>query len=120
MLAGFFRGWKAAPSIEGHLQILRTSPYVVLALDESTGNVVGFIYAITDGLLNAYVPMLEVLSQFRRQGIGKDLVRRMLQELDKYYMVALLCDPELQPFYDSCGMIQATGRKRRNFTSKES
>ncbi len=52
---GFFDGW----------------PNVILAVDEESGNVIGFITAISDGVLPAY----------QGQGIGSELVRRMLEKL---------------------------------------
>ena len=56
---GFFVGWPHPPSPETHLRVLRGSAYVVLALDGE--QVVGYITAITDGVLAAYIPHLEVL-----------------------------------------------------------
>ena len=59
---------------------------------------VGFITAISDGVLSAFIPLLEVLPA-PGPGIGSELVRRMLSELEDFYMVDLVCDPELEPFY---------------------
>ena len=95
MLAGFFQSWKEALNVEGSLQILENSSNVNIALDESTGKFVGFINAITNDVLSAHVPMPEMLSLYRRQGIGKELVRKMLQALDEYHIVDLLCNREL-------------------------
>ena len=60
-LAGFFVGWPDPPSPETHLKILHASHAIVLAQDRS-GQVVGFINAVSDGILSAYIPLLEVLS----------------------------------------------------------
>jgi hypothetical protein len=51
-LRGFFVGWKEPLTPEEHLRLLRGSDAVVLARDESTGQVIGFITAITDGVLS--------------------------------------------------------------------
>ena len=91
-LAGFFVGWPKRPTPETHLKILQNSRHVVLAIDESTDNIVGFITAISDGVLSAYIPLLEVLPEYQGQGIGKELVRRILGLLSDYYMVDLTCD----------------------------
>ena len=74
-LHGFFAGWPNPPSPETHLRILQQSSHVVLAFEPS-GKVVGFITAISDGVLSAYVPLLEVLPPHRGRGIGTALVRR--------------------------------------------
>jgi predicted N-acetyltransferase YhbS len=67
--------------------------------------VVGFITAISDGVLSAYIPLLEVLKPYQGQGIGGRLVQRMLDQLNGYYMIDLLCDPELESFYARFGMV---------------
>jgi ribosomal protein S18 acetylase RimI-like enzyme len=95
-LVGFFAGWKNPPSPETHLKILEGSQDVVLAVDETSGIVVGFITAIGDGVLSAYIPLLEVLPEYRNQGIGSHLVRRMLDKLKNLYMVDVMCDQDIQ------------------------
>ena len=87
---------------------------MILAVDDATGNVVGFITAITDETLFAYIPLLEVLPEYRGRGIGSELVRRMLAKLEGMYAVDLLCDPDVQPFYERLGMMKACGMLRRN------
>lgn len=117
-LAGFFVGWPNPPSPETHLRLLHGSDFVVLAMDEAHDGgprVVGFITAITDGVLSAYIPLLEVLPQYQGRGIGGELVRRMLARLDHLYAADLLCDPELQPFYARLGLRPAVGMLARNY-----
>ena len=114
-LQGFFEGWPNKPSPETHLRLLESSDEVVLAVDEETGAVVGFITAITDRVLSAYIPLLEVLPQYRGRRIGRELVRRMLGRLDGLYMVDVLCDAHLVSFYERFGMRGATGAMLRNY-----
>ncbi len=114
-LNGFFVGWPNPPSPDKHLEILTKSDAIVLAIDETTGQVVGFITAISDGVLSAYIPLLEVLPEYQKQGIGAELVRRMLSKLNGLYMVDLLCDKELQPYYERFGMKPITAMMIRNF-----
>lgn len=113
-LHGFFVGWNNPPSPETHLELLKGSTHCVLALDGE--RVVGFITAITDTVLAAYIPFLEVLPEYQKHGVGSELVSRMLTQLDGQYMVDLLCDPDLQPFYAQFGMEKATGMMRRNYS----
>ena len=117
-LDGFFVGWPNPPSPEAHLRLLRGSAAVVLARDGEPGRdgrVIGFITAITDGVIAAYIPLLEVLPNYQARGIGGELVRRMLAKLADYYMIDLLCDAELQPYYERFGMRRATGMMARNY-----
>jgi len=117
-LKGFFVGWPNPPSPETRLKLIRNSDHAVLALDEETGNAVGFITAISDGVLSAYIPLLEVLPAYRGKGIGQELVRQMLSKLKGLYMVDVTCDPEAQPFYERLGMKKATGMMLRNYENQ--
>lgn len=114
-LSGFFVGWPNPPSPQRHLDLLRGSDHVVLAQDEADGAVVGFITAISDGVLTAYIPLLEVLPAYQGQGIGGELVRRMLERLRSLYAVDLLCDEDLQPYYARFGLRAAHGMLLRNY-----
>jgi len=113
-LQGFFVGWKNPPMPEKLLQVLHNSTYCVLAINAEK-KVIGFITAITDKTLAAYIPFLEVLPEYQKQGIGKELVTQMLKLLQGYYMIDLLCDFETQGFYEQFGMKKATGMMLRNY-----
>ena len=116
-LAGFFDGWSNSPTPQTHLRILRGSSYVLLAIAPD-GEVVGFVTAISDEVLSAYVSLLEVRPTFRRRGIGTQLVRRLLRRLDGLYSINLHCDPELQAFYESLGMRALGGMGVRNYSAQ--
>ncbi len=100
---GFFEGWPVPPSPELHLAHLQGAEVAIVAVDGETGDVVGFVSAIGDGVLTAFVPLLEVLPAWRGQGIGRELMRRMLARLDGRYSIDLVCDADLVPFYERFG-----------------
>ncbi len=108
-LTGFFEGWPNPPSPSTHLTLLRNSDEVVLAVDTASGNVIGLITVLTDRVLSAFIPLLEVRADFRENGIGAELVRRATAQVQSLYMVDLLCDETVQPFYESLGFTYATG-----------
>ena len=114
-LEGFFEEWPSPPTPETHITIMRGSYRVVLALGEDSDAVVGFITAVSDGALAAYIPLLEVLPSYRRRGIGRELVTRMQQELGDLYMVDLVCDEAAEPFYASLGMKPAHAMTLRRY-----
>ncbi|MGD2177557.1 MAG: GNAT family N-acetyltransferase [Anaerolineae bacterium] len=114
-LEGFFEGWPDPPSPETHLRLLEHSDHVVLAVHGDSGDVIGFVTAISDHVLSAFIPFLEVLPEYRGRGIGSELVRRMLAQLSGLYMVDLLCDAEVEPFYASLGMRPTIGMMMRNY-----
>jgi ribosomal protein S18 acetylase RimI-like enzyme len=102
-LEGFFEGWSSPPDPERHLAAYR----VVLARDGD--RVVGFVNAIGDGVLSAFIPLLEVLPGYRGRGIGSELMRRMLTELEDLRAVDLCCDAELEGYYRQFGMEPILG-----------
>jgi ribosomal protein S18 acetylase RimI-like enzyme len=113
-LRGFFVGWPAPLSPERHLELLRGSHAVELALDGDA--VVGFATAISDGVMSAFIPLLEVLPEYQHRGIGSELVRRLLGQLDDLYMIDLCCDVDLEPFYSTLGfqtLDRGMGIRRR-------
>jgi ribosomal protein S18 acetylase RimI-like enzyme len=90
----------------------------VVAIDDASGNVVGVITAITDGVLAAFIPMLEVVPEFQHQGIGRQLVQRVVERLDPIYSIDLSCDPDMQLFYRGLGFQDATGMAIRNYANQ--
>lgn len=117
-LKGFFVGWPNPPSSKKHLELLNNSDYFWLAMDETTNNVVGFITAISDKTLSAYIPLLEVLPEYKCNGIGSKLVELILETLKDLYMVDLLCDTDVVGFYEKFSMIKSQGMIIRNYNSQ--
>jgi ribosomal protein S18 acetylase RimI-like enzyme len=115
-LSGFFVGWPNPPQPETHLRLMQGSYKVWLALDGK--KVVGFISAISDGVLAAFIPNLEVLPEYQGQGIGRELTHRMLYSLKHLYSIDLMCDEDVQPFYEKLGMRPYSGMIYRYYENQ--
>lgn len=115
MLQGFFVDWPNPPTPQTHLKLLKQSSKVVIAFDDKLNRVVGFITAVSDGILSAYIPFLEVLPEYKNQGIGQELVARMIKELEDIYMIDLCCDDDLVPYYQKFKMFKTNGMILRNY-----
>jgi ribosomal protein S18 acetylase RimI-like enzyme len=116
---GFFFGWPNPPDAAAHLRLLRGSYLAYAAIDTATGKVAGFINAISDGVLSAYIPLLEVLPKYQGRGIGGTLVKHMLDDLSGIYMIDIVCDENIQPFYAKFGAINWTASIFRNYCSTD-
>lgn len=110
---GFFEGWATPLTPEEHLAVLRAAAHAVVAVDGE--EVVGFVNALSDGVLSAYLPLLEVLPGHRDRGIGSELVRRVVAEIGPLYMVDVLCDAEVFGFYERLGFARAGGGMLRRY-----
>lgn len=114
MIRGLFVGWPLPPSPEQLVAVMDGSYRRVWAVDED--RVVGYINAISDGVLNAFIPWLEVHPAYRGRGIGRSLVQRLVAQLDGMYAIDLCCDPELVPFYERLGFVGLAGACKRSPT----
>ncbi|MHA0041046.1 GNAT family N-acetyltransferase [Deinococcus sp. PEB2-63] len=94
------------------LRLLRGSYRVVLAVND--GQVIGFVQAVSDGVLTAYIPLLEVLPEWQGRGVGRALMTRLQDELRHLYAVDLCCDDHLVPYYEALGMRRGNLMCTRN------
>jgi len=116
-LDGLFAGWRRPVSAADALRVLRASQVVIVAVDRVANAVAGFVTALSDGVLCAHITFLEVRPEYRRRGIGRTLVRRLLNQLEGLYAIDAVCDPDLIPFYEACGMRAAVAVMRRHYES---
>jgi len=114
-LHGFFEGWPNPPSPQVHHRMLAGSSHFIVAVPDGESRVIGYVAAISDGVLSAYISQLEVLPAHRGGGVGSALVRAMLDRLRGMYVVDLVCDPDVQPFYEAAGMKRWSAMVLRNY-----
>ena len=117
-LDGFFEGWPNPPSSETLLRIVDGSDHICLAIDPALDTVVGFVTAITDGVLAASIPLLEVRASHRGRAIGSELVRRVMEPMSDLYMIDLVCDTDLTRFYEPLGFTSYHAMIVRNYTAQ--
>ncbi|CAM3422330.1 MULTISPECIES: GNAT family N-acetyltransferase [Saccharibacillus] len=64
---------------------------------------VGFCRAVSDGVYRAYVEDVVVLGAHRGQGIGRQMMDKMLHELVGIEVVSLFCSAKLSDYYERSG-----------------
>jgi ribosomal protein S18 acetylase RimI-like enzyme len=107
----FFVGWPTKPSyklVKSHFA--NAESIFAIQGDEITG----FITALTDKSLFAFIPLLEVRPEFQHRGIGTSLVSAMELHLGELYGIDLVCDPDLISFYKTHGFLELSGMVKRN------
>lgn len=67
---------------------------------------VGFARAFTDGSFRAQIEDVLVLDGYRRRGIGRALVGRLLEELEHVDAVTLFCNRRLARYYEHLGFTE--------------
>lgn len=115
VISGFFSDWTNPPTPELTRRILDQSYRAFVAVDPERNAVVGLVTCVSDGLISAYVPLLEVLEPYRRRGLGRALCEEMFKSLANIYMIDLVCDANVVGFYERLGMKQAGAMIFRNY-----
>jgi|HubBroStandDraft_5_1064220.scaffolds.fasta_scaffold283429_2 ribosomal protein S18 acetylase RimI-like enzyme len=104
-------GWQSRTrDRERFAQMVRGSALNVFAYDVE--NLVGYARAISDGAFSAYIGAVAVLPEYQRQGIGRGLVRRLLDGRDHLSFV-LHADPKKHLFYLRSGFSLSSEMFRR-------
>ena len=115
---GFWVGWSNPPAPDMHLHMLENAYAFWLAIDEDAGKVVGFINAVSDGVMAAYIPLLEVLTEYQGHNIGREITQRLLDDLKHLYMVDICHDDDVTAFYAQFKPHQGLSSCFRNYEAQ--
>ena len=116
-LEGFFVGWKRPLTVEQHRKLLYGSTHFIVAVDNETNRVIGYVTALSDNVCSSFIPLIEVLPSYQGKGIGTRLMEEILTRLSDITNVDLTCDIELQPFYERFKMLKSNGMVLRKYLS---
>lgn len=81
------------------------SQSLYMATARGSGKLVGLVRVVGDGLTIAYIQDILVLKAYKRQGIGTQLMRMVIDRFKAVRQKVLLTDdnPETRGFYESLG-----------------
>ncbi|HVO69924.1 MAG TPA: GNAT family N-acetyltransferase [Aggregatilineaceae bacterium] len=97
--------WAATRSLDGVQAVLDRS---VCVGAWQADRLVGFARTVTDDLYRAFIEDVIVDEALRGQGIGSELVGRLLVRLDHVEEIVLSCEEHLAPFYEHMGFRRVT------------
>ena len=117
-VTGFFEGWPNKPNESVLRKSIENADYIVLAIDMEKRKLAGYITALSDDVLAAYIPFLEVEKNYQHKGIGHSLVSRLLEQLSHLYMIDLVCDKEIADFYKEAGFESWHAMIKRNYANQ--
>lgn len=117
-IQNFFEGWPNKPDENILRKSIENATYTVLAIDAENNKLAGYITALSDNVLSAYIPFLEVRPEYQHNRIGHTLVKKILSQLDHLYMIDLICDNELADFYKEAGFVSWHGMIKRNYANQ--
>ena len=116
-LGAFFQGWKSPPSGETRAGLLGGSDLIVTARD--SGRLVGFVTAITDGAMHAFISLAEVLEGYQGKGVGSAMMEIAVDHFRGLYDIVLITDADKDHFYRKFGFSNIYGMHVRDFTYGE-
>jgi len=93
-------GWSRPVNEEELREVLEVGP-AVGAWDGE--RLVGFVRALSDGHLVAYVEDVMVHQDYRRGGVGDRIMPRLLREIKRSANVSLFCERPVARFYERNG-----------------
>ena len=91
--------------------LMRGSFLFAVAVHEENQKAVGMGRVISDGISDAYIQDLVVLPSCRGAGVGKEIVRVLIEACRKSGIgwIGLIAEPETEEFYAPLGFHRMTG-----------
>lgn len=82
---------------------------------------IGMGRALSDGVSDAYIQDVTVLKPYRGRGIGKKIIRQLVDELSKKGVdwIGLVAEPGTASFYNDLGFLELEGHIPMKYKGKK-
>jgi GNAT superfamily N-acetyltransferase len=107
--------WSSGKFPEKLRAAMRNSDTVISAWDG--GRLIGLMSAVSDGVMHVYFHYLLVRPEYQGQGVGKEIVRRMLERYEHVVTKVLIAYNTQVGFYERCGFKPGTDKTPMFLTS---
>ena len=97
--------WKKSYSSSGIKPVIKGSFAFAVVIDKKNQKAIGMGRIISDGVSDAYIQDLVILPKYRCQGIGKQLVKSLLEKCSSAGLlwIGLIAEPDQDGFYSPLG-----------------
>jgi len=101
------------------INAISNSLFVVTAWDKD--KLVGLVRVVGDGIIIIYIQDILVLKEYKRKGIGTNLIYAIFEEYKSVRQKVLLTDdtPQTRGFYESLGFTSCDRRELVSFVKFE-
>ncbi|EEK79007.1 N-acetyltransferase [Bacillus cereus] len=96
-------GWNSLKLTVNELErMCKQSWYAIYVFDDK--KFVGMGRVISDGVITGIICGVGVLPKYQSSGIGKEIVKRLIQHCEQHKVIPqLMCVEKLQPYYEAIG-----------------
>lgn len=97
--------WQESPEAREVIPAMIRGSFCFMVARSIEGEIIGMARVISDGHSDAYIQDVAVLENYRGQGIGRELVRRLAQLCVKRKIgwIGLVAEPGTQGLYENLG-----------------
>jgi aralkylamine N-acetyltransferase len=94
--------WQESDGARAVIPLMIRGSFCFMVARSIDGRIVGMARVISDGYSDAYIQDVVVLNNYRRRGIGRELVRRLTQFCisRKIAWIGLIAEPGTQGLYE--------------------
>ena len=91
--------------------LIKGSFAFAVAVETSTGKAVGMGRAISDGVSDAWLQDIVVLDEYRRRGVGRAIIKKLLEHCLNRGLgwIGLVAEPGTREFYKPLGFDELPG-----------
>ncbi|MEA1011129.1 GNAT family N-acetyltransferase [Bacillus cereus] len=96
-------GWNSLKLTVNELErMCKQSWHAIYVFDDK--RLVGMGRVISDGVITGIICGVGVFPKYQSSGIGKEIVKRLIQHCEQHKVIPqLMCVEKLQPYYESIG-----------------
>ncbi len=97
--------WQESPEARAVIPGMIRGSLCFMVARSLDGKIIGMARVISDGYSDAYIQDVVVLQDYRKQGVGRELVRRLTQFCiaRKIAWIGLVAEPGTQGLYEELG-----------------